>query len=467
MAVSLSGMASGLDTDSVIQQLMAIEQNKVTAVQKHQVSVTQHKTDLTNIKTKLDAIKTAAADLSSAALWKPAQTTTSSDTTKLDVSVTGGAGIGGHSLQINRLASSAQHGFSYDKTTLTSDGVLKLAYSNDASSAVNIPVKAGATATDIATAVNANDKAPVYAAVVKENGVERLVFSSRKTGDNSDFTVDTSGMADPAAMGELATYKRTTNLNADVVVDGQALNPPAESNIIENAVPGVRLSLKGITTSPVTVATTQPALDTDAVTKKVQALVDAYNNVVTATRSELAEKRVPTANTTADLQKGQLFGDSGMNSMLSQLKTTMTKTLNGLGLKGLGDIGITVPKAGASLEDAKAGKLVDAADKLQAALSFDYTKVKELFTGSGAIKGMSPVISDYVNGQTGPQGTLTSRIAGDDSTLKDFTTQITKLNDRMTTEQDRLKKQFAAMETALSNSQTQQAWLTGQIASLG
>ena len=46
MAISLTGMASGLDTESIISQLMAIEQNKVTAVQKRQVSVTQHKTDL-------------------------------------------------------------------------------------------------------------------------------------------------------------------------------------------------------------------------------------------------------------------------------------------------------------------------------------------------------------------------------------------------------------------------------------
>src|SRR3954451_18380728 len=122
MAVSLSGMASGLDTDSVIQQLMAIEQNKVTAVQKHQVSVTQHKTDLTNIKTKLDAVKSAASDLSSATLWKPAQTTTSSDTTELDASLLGAAGIRGHTIQITRLAASAQHGFSFSNTNLTSDG---------------------------------------------------------------------------------------------------------------------------------------------------------------------------------------------------------------------------------------------------------------------------------------------------------------------------------------------------------
>jgi flagellar hook-associated protein 2 len=467
MAITLTGMASGLDTDSIISQLMAIEQNKVVAVQMRQTSVTQHKTDLTNIKTKLDAVKAAAADLTSSSLWKPSQSTVASDPTKLDVAVTGGAGIGGHTIQINRLASSAQHGFSYDNTGLTTDGTLTFTYNNDPASARSIAVKAGATASDIATAVNADDKAPVYAAVVKENGVERLVFSSRKTGDNADFTVDTSGLANPSALGELANYKRITNLNADVAVDGQALVPPPESNTIDNAIPGVTLNLKGITTSPISVNTTQPALDTDSVIKKVQALVDAYNNVVTSTRSELAEKRVPTATTTTDLQKGQLFGDSGMVSMLSQLKNTMTQTLTGLGLTGLADIGISVPKAGASADDARAGKLTLDTDKLKSALTSDYTKVKELFTGSGTTKGMTALISDYVTGQTGTNGTITSRIAGDDTTLKDFTDQIATLNDRMTAEQDRLKKQFAAMEAALNNSQTQQAWLTSQIGSLG
>jgi flagellar capping protein FliD len=36
----------------------------------------------------------------------------------------------------------------------------------------------------------------------------------------------------------------------------------------------------------------------------------------------------------------------------------------------------------------------------------------------------------------------------------------------MTAEQARLKAQFTAMETALNQSQSQQAWLTSQIASL-
>jgi flagellar hook-associated protein 2 len=75
-------------------------------------------------------------------------------------------------------------------------------------------------------------------------------------------------------------------------------------------------------------------------------------------------------------------------------------------------------------------------------------------------------MSDWVGSQTGTSGILTSRMTSDDSTLKDFTSQIDTLNDRMAASQARWKAQFAAMETAMNQSQTQQAWLTSQISSL-
>ncbi len=371
MPISLSGMASGLDTESIITQLMAIEQNKVTAVQRRQISVTQHKTDLTTIKTKLDAVKTAAADLSSASTWKPVQASTSSDPTKVDVTMLAGAGIGGHSIQVDKLASSAQHGFAY--TPSTDAGALTLFYGTDpaatGNSKVSIAIPANATATELATLINANEGAPVYAAVVKDGATERLVFSARKTGENSNFTVDASAFSTGgAALTEDTNYTRVgaATLNASYRLDGDPVAKSSESNVIESAIPGVRLTLKGISSSPVSVNTTQPAVDTDAITKKITALVDAYNAVVTATRSELTEKRIPTATTSTDLQKGQLFGDSGMNSMLSGLKNTMTQLVSGLGLTGLSDIGIGVPKStgGTITEDAKAGKLTVDTTKL-------------------------------------------------------------------------------------------------------
>jgi flagellar hook-associated protein 2 len=216
------------------------------------------------------------------------------------------------------------------------------------------------------------------------------------------------------------------------------------------------------------VTTTPAAIDTDAVTKKVQALVDAYNAVVTASRTELTEKSDPKATTSSGLKTGTLFGDSGLSSMLGSLKSQMTQVVSGLGLTSLADLGITVPKTtgGATTEDAKAGKMSFDTAKFTEVLNADYTKVRDLFAGKGTTKGISSLISDYVGSQTSTNGVLTGRMNSDDTVLKDYTAQIDKLNDRMKTTQERLKAQFTAMETALNQSQTQQAWLTSQISSL-
>ena len=125
-----------------------------------------------------------------------------------------------------------------------------------------------------------------------------------------------------------------------------------------------------------------------------------------------------------------------------------------------------MPKStgGATSEDAKAGKLTLDTDKLTEALAADYTKVRDLFAGKGATKGFATLIATTSARRPAPTASLTGRMSSDDTTLKGFTDQIAKLNTRMDTEQKRLKAQFAAMETALSNSQTQQAWLTSQIA---
>jgi flagellar hook-associated protein 2 len=298
---------------------------------------------------------------------------------------------------------------------------------------------------------------------------ERIVLSARKTGQSSDFTLNPAAMGAGSSLVEDGTYSRTgSTLNASFTLDGEAVPRTSESNIVDNAIPGVRLTLKGITSSPMSVTTTAAAIDTAGVGKKVQALVDAYNAVVTATRAQLTEKNDPKSTTTSGLQAGTLFGDSGLTSMLGQMKSQMTQVVTGLGLTSLADIGITVPKStGATVtQDAKDGKLTFDSSVLTTALNTDWTKVRDLFTGKGTTKGVSALLSDFVGKQTSTSGVLTSRMASDDSTLKDFTNQITKLNDRMTSTQARLKAQFTAMETALNQSQTQQAWLTSQISSL-
>jgi flagellar hook-associated protein 2 len=464
--LSLSGLASGVDTDSIVQQLMDVERQGLTRIQNRQTVVTAHQTALNAVSSKLNALSTAANALTSLDNWKTAQTTTSSDTTKVTAAQIDGAGVGGHTIAVDRLASSAQHGFAYVPNAAAGTFTV-----TSGTTTATVNVAANATAKDVATAINASTTVPVYAAVIKDNdGTDRIVLSSRKTGASNDFTVNASGLQ-AGQLSEDADYARTGSvLNAQYRLDGESTARTSESNAIENAIPGVRVTLTGVTTSPVSVTTNAATIDKSSIKDKVKAFVDAYNSVVDLVRGDIAEKKVVGASTEADLQKGTLFGDLGLDSMLSSLKNTLTKTVSNIGgLSSLADIGITIPKSdgGVVSDDAKAGKLTFDSAKLDAALDKDHTQVQTLFNGVGARKGFGLLVSDFVKGQTGLNGVLTGRVKSDSTSLTDLANQVTATNTRLDQTQARLKAQFAAMETALQNSQAQQAWLQGQINSLG
>src|SRR6202012_4802285 len=180
----------------------------------------------------------------------------------------------------------------------------------------------------------------------------------------------------------------------------------------------------GTTTSPVSVTVNQSTVDKGAITTKVQAFVDAYNGVVDLTRSDIAEKPIANASTPDDLQTGTLFGDLGLDSMLSSLKDTMTQTLSNVGgLTSLADIGITIPKADGSAptDDAMAGKLTFDSTVLSTALDKSSTQVQELFNGVGPRKGVGLLVSDFVNSQDGLTGVLTGRMNSDTTSITDLT----------------------------------------------
>jgi flagellar hook-associated protein 2 len=466
-SLGLSGLASGVDTSGIVAQLMAVDQQSLVPMQQRQAIVTQHQSDLKAIATALNAFQAAADALKDPNTWKAAQTTSSSSTS-VGVSLLSGAGIGGHTIQVDRLASSAQHGYAF--TQSASAQSFDIYYGTDPSasgaSKVTINVAANATAADVANQINALDASPVYAAAVTDptTGEQRLVLSSRKTGQSGDFTVAAS------AMTEDASYARTGSvLNALYKVDGDTADRSSESNVVDNALPGLRLTFSGVTSTPASITTTAAQIDQGSITTKVQAFVNAYNSLVGLANNDIGEKKVVNPKTTSDLTAGTLFGDQGLQAMLSQLHDQMTQTLSGLGtLHSLADIGVSVPSAnaGGPTDDAKEGKLTFDASKLTSALNADWTQVRNLFAGVGATKGFSGTIDSYVATQTGANGVLTLRQSSDDTTLKDLQSQLDTRQTQLKGEQDRLTAQFTAMETALQQSQTQQQWLTAQIASL-
>jgi flagellar hook-associated protein 2 len=456
----LSGLASGVDTSGIVDQLIDLERQANARLGRRKAAVQARQTGLKEIASKLAALKAAAQELNSATTWAPKQTLESSDPARVSVALLGGAGIGGTSIQVDRLASSARRGYAWTENAQA--GTLDLYYDDDPSAKVTVDVKAGAKAADVAAAINAKGAAPVFAAVIKdpETGLERLVLSSRTTGRDSGFAVDAAGLQ-PGQLTEDASYERSgQDLDAAYRLNGSATTLYSQTNTVDNAIPGVRLTLKGVTSAPASVTVGAPVTDHEVVKTKVKAFVDAYNAVVTATRSKLTEKTVADADTSTEAAKGQLFGDTGLLSMLSSLRTRMGERLLG-DVNDLADIGIAVPKAsGATSQDAKDGKLAIDDEKLAAALNADSSKVRDLFTSFGA------GLDAYIKKQTGGTGILDSRQKSAEGEIGRIDAQAVRAEERLAAKEKRLKAQFAAMESALLNAQSQGAWLSGQLAAL-
>jgi flagellar hook-associated protein 2 len=452
--ISLSGLASGVDTSAIVDQLMALERQKLARIQYRQSAVGGEQSALKDIASKLSALKTAAEDLSAAGTWKQAQTAESSDPTRVAVAMTGGAGIGGHTIQVDRLASSMQRGYSFTPAA----GSIQISYNTGDPKTITIDVEADDTLQQVADAINAKASGPVVAAIVENGaGEERLVLSSRKTGSDSDFTVTGAGVltADAAY-----TTPDPTKLDALYSLDG---GPAATSktNVLENLLPGLRVTLKGVTAAPASVNVTEPTLDRDAVKAKVKAFVDAYNAVVDTTNAELTEKPIRSPASEFQAGLGQLFGDVGMRSMLGALRQQMTEIVDDAGINDLTDLGITVPKAtGSSSADGKAGRLVLDEAKLTQALESDWTAVSDFF------EGFSTEVGSFVKGQTGGTGIIDERLKSGDRNIDRLEDQLEVANKRLDAREERMRAQFAAMESALQAAQTQQEWLAGQLASL-
>lgn len=449
--MQLSGLASGVDTSTMVEKLMALEAQGKTRLQLRQTSLSAQQTTLRDLKTKLEALRSAAADLRSTTTWGETQTVESADAARVAVARTGGAPIGGYSVKVTQLASSAQKTYAWTQSASAS----QLTFDDGAGGKdpVTIDIAANAKITDVASAINGRGDLPVYAAVV---GGDKLVLSSRATGAAVDFS----------ATGAQLSYDATKDVagrNAKFELNGVAM-PESATNVIEDAIPGVRITLKGTTADAVSVNIGAPTVDRTKVKDEIKGFVDAYNAVVTATRAKVGEKKVADAATQSDYNKGAFFGDTGLNSMLSKLRTAVGKDYDltaELGLDDLRDIGISTGKPGSSAADAKAGLLSIDDAKLTQALEADAQAVRALFSAA-----TTPFAAD-IEALTKDLGkTLDSRLESMTKQSKRLTDDMTRIDARLESKEKRLKAQFAAMESAMSASQNQSAWLAGQISGL-
>jgi flagellar hook-associated protein 2 len=206
--------------------------------------------------------------------------------------------------------------------------------------------------------------------------------------------------------------------------------------------------------------------------------VTKYNSTLTFILGKLDEPVVTKPTSDADRAKGVLNGDPGLESLLSSLRNSFSDLVSGRpsNLQSLAQAGLSTGAAtgsGALSSDSIDGKLTLDATTFSTQLSAHFDEVKALFTNATGDYS-SEGLAQRLDGILGPwtasgasSGLLNTRLDGESNTIKELQTESSDWDQRLALRQQTLQSQFTAMETALSQAQSQIAWLSGEIAKLG
>ncbi len=462
--IQMNGLASGLDTASIIAQLMQVERIPRGRMERSQAAVQQRQDHLREIQTKLKALKSAAADLQSGALWNPVKTASSDDATRVGTRLlsSSSAALGTYDITVSQLASKETEKWSI--TTQATSTTLRM---RDTATSTNhdYTIPANATVDQIVSIINADTNAIVVASKDASDG--KLVLTSKTWGAAGGFTL-TNGPNDVLVSQDY----NADGTNAIYTVNGQAKT--STTNVDGASIAGVEITLQGATAgTPVKVTVAETTVSKTDVAAKFKAFVDAYNAVVDFTRGKISEKSDPKAATLTDAKRGVLYGDAGLTTILSNLRRSLMDPLtlagNASTMDEMHEIGLSTGSAVSSVDPTKVqGKLTFDEAKFNKAWDADRASVERLIRGNGTPtgNGFTQRMEALLKPMTDVGGLLEGRINGAGAELKTIAGRLAQMDKRLERKEQYYKRQFTTLETALQKAQSMQTEMAGQLAGL-
>ena len=469
-SISSPGIGSGLDVNSIITQLMAIEQQPLTALQTKATTIQSTVSEYGKIKSAISTMRDLAAQLANTTTW--GQTTTNSSGSAVAAASTGSA-AGTYSVEVQKLASVQTLASTVlPATAALGGGTLHIELGTWDAGQTGFTPKTGATAVDISVAAtdtlaDVRDKinssgAGVTALVMTDSTGSRLLIRSNATGADNAFrtsvTDDDGGNADATGLSMLAFDPSTgasqmtqsqTAADAQATVNGLAVT--SDSNTLTGIVDGLTLTLNAETalTGPVTV---NVVTDTATLKKTLTDFAAAYTAVVGLIATDT--KYDPVAKKGAILQ-----GDSAATGMQRQLRTLAGSASSASSMFGhLSDIG---------LELQADGSMTVNSTKLDAALA-NPAELKKMFSASSAtdpsLDGFGKRFRVIADSMIGIDGAVTTRTDGLGQQLERNQNDQDALQTRLTAIEARYRAQYTALDTAMAQLQTQSSYITQQIA---
>ena len=405
--ISSPGIGSGLDVNSIITGLMNVERQPLTLLASKKSAFQTQVSAFGSLKSALSSFQTSVNALSSPAKFN-VQTAISGNADVFTATSNGSAAVANYAVTVNQLAQQQKLGsagftnisdpvgtgtLSISFGTFTPEVLIPLTPStftpNPNKTNLNITINSSNNSlAGLRDAINAQN-ASVTASIVNDGSTNRLVITSKDTGeinslkittvDNDDNdNTNTAGLSrfayDPTAA--VGSGKNLSSLqdakNALLNIDG--IPVVKSSNTVTDAIEGVTLNLlKSSNSASVNLGI---ATNQDKIKESVTAFVDAFNKLDTTMRNLT---RFGGEGGTS----GPLLGDSTTRAITNQIKGVLSKSIEGASsLTTLNQLGITFQRD---------GKLALDATKLNSAMSTNVRDIAALFAPSA--KATDPLIT--------------------------------------------------------------------------
>lgn len=435
MAISSAGIGSGLDVAKIVEQMVTAEKIPLKKLESKAEGIQTQISTYGEIKSLTSKLGDIVSKLTRDSAWNGVNISSSNST--ISGSMTGIAAPGTYNIRVTKLAQA-------QTTVIGGAGAAALAKDETMGASGKLTLKKGVGANEVVKAldISSSDTLTKIAAKVNEAGMgiqasvvtdvdgkERLMLRSKDSGTGNSFTVG----IDPA-LTKLGQTNSQLAQNAEVELNGVTVE--SNSNTFANTIPGMSFSVSEITTNS---ATMTVKTDTEAIKKSLQEFVDAYNEL-----NDLLSKS--TKYTEETKTAGVLQGDSATVSLQNTLRM-LTQGISGStgAFTRLSDIGIQMREGGGlTVDSTKLDKGLANVDDLKALFA---NKANSMGQGGGIAVNFKAVTDKLL----AFDGTLNSKTDSLERTLKSNGAEQDKVNKRATTLEERLYKQYSALDGKMSS----------------
>jgi flagellar hook-associated protein 2 len=443
-----TGLGSGLDINSIVEQLVAAERaptaNRLT---QRESKANEELSALGKFKSALATFKDSVAKLTDADTFQ-GRTVKVEDDKVFTATADGTSLPGNYSVEVMNLATAQRLrsiGFA-DATSAVGTGNLAITVNGQTA---NILISSPANSLrDIRDAINESaDNPGVRATIVNASDGAHLIVSATETGAANAITIAVSGgdgglasLAYAAGAPSNPMLELQAAADANVVIDGFPVT--SASNAIGDAIDGVTINLASA--KPGTMLDLSVEYNPEGAKSSVTGFVTAYNKLID-TVAELTRYNADTRDA------APLLGDATVRGIRDQLRREISSALGSGAFTTLASIGVTT---------ATTGKLAVDATKLGDAIDADFDAVSALFSGS---VGLATRLEDIAEATLGSGSTITTREDALKTTLKTITSQRETLDERIERVRARLLDQFNAMDRLLGQLKNTSSFLSQQL----